>query len=220
MLAKYALVLACVAACDRVLELEEVPTLDGHVNDTTLSLGRRPGGWGDKNLSDEGSLDWVHWALGAKASAINRKAGVAPLVTDVMRVRGSLVGMSTSTLGTMSWTDGEPTQMASGSQDYLQLESSVASGDGFELQISAGEPRTAILYAGSFCVTSTLEATLGDKVAMATAGEDLAGTAYAIDFASATGGVLTLRFTVSSNPCTTGDTGELWLVAVTVAPSQ
>jgi len=120
----------------------------------------------------------------------------------------------------MSWTDGAPTQMATNSTEFLQLESALPSGDGFELQVSAGEPRTAIMYAGSYCVTSTLEATLGDKVVMATAGEDLAGTAYAIDFTSSAGGMLTLRFTVTANPCTTADTGELWLVAVTLAPSS
>jgi len=220
MWSRLALALVCLAACNRVFGLDEVQPPDASANDTRLGVSRRPGGWLPTSLSDEGSLDWVHWALGAEPAALNRKAGVTPLITDVLRVRGTLVAGSATGLGAMSWTDGTPTQMATGSKDFLQLESALASGDGFELEVRAGERRVATVYAGSFCVDSKLEARLGDLTEVVTSGEDLLGTTYTIDFASAAGGTLTLGFAVESNACTTGDLGELWLVGVTVAPAQ
>src|ERR1043165_8251522 len=39
------------------------------------------------NLTQQGSLDWVHWGLFNEAS-VDRKAGVAPLIGDVEAVEG------------------------------------------------------------------------------------------------------------------------------------
>lgn len=145
---------------------------------------------------------------------------MAPLISDVMDVRGTLEGSSVSALGGLSWTDGSPTQSASDSTDLLDLESARASGDGFKLQVgAASEPRTATLYVGSFCVDVKLEVRLGALVESALSSEQTQGETYTIEVAAASSGVVDLGFAIEDNRCTTGDTGELWLVAATVASS-
>src|ERR1043165_8562513 len=86
------------------------------------------------NLTQQGSLDWVHWGLFNEAS-VDRKAGVAPLIGDVEAVEGqggfTFIYQYSDNFNGYSWNDGTPDMAVTNSTTGIWAYSTPADGSGF-----------------------------------------------------------------------------------------
>lgn len=125
----------------------------------------------EADLTLTGKLDWVHWGLGAD-HAIDRKASVAPLISDFsivsMNVASNPMSFATSywlddpSSGTCSWSDGNPTISATNTYSrVLAYSYPTLGGCGFKLTLPADTTtRTLTLYVGTISSLGELRATL------------------------------------------------------------
>jgi hypothetical protein len=202
-----------------------------HIGHTSAGLSgrglvgsRMAGGWGTANLSVEGTLDWAHWGLTAMSS-FNHKGAVAQQLSNFTRFGTASTLQLDCCADTFSWTDGTPTVNASNVIGGVYVKTPNVSGDGFELSIPADTTtKTLKLYTGYWCARAKLQAFLSDGSAptFVDTSADLTNAAdssiYTIDFSAASANqTLTVDYTMDLNHCTTGDTGEVWLFAATLA---
>ena len=193
---------------------------------TAGSLGgsRTAGGWGNKNLTTEGTLDWAHWGL-TDAQSFNYKAGVSSQIGNFTHLGAAAVQRLDCCTDTFSWTDGTPTASATSVIGGVYVHTKTVSGDGFELTVGADTTsRTLELYTGYSCVRAKLEATLSDGSAppwvdtSADLGKGKGTSVYRIDFSAASSGqTLDVKYTIDLNHCTKGRGGQVWLLAATLA---
>jgi len=107
------------------------------------------------NLTSEGKLDWLHAGL-ATASDVNRKAGVAPLLTLTTTGVGGQYG---NYQPTYTWSDGTPTMSASTKSGIYM--NGVGNGVTLTLPASA-TTRTVNVYVTAFNAHPMLTAHLSD----------------------------------------------------------
>ena len=119
------------------------------------------------NLSDEGTLDWVHWGFlypihGTQTAFINRKANVIPQLIPNYTVIGNAddVAPFTDNLAGFSWTNGVPITNAANSTTGIY---NSGLNEGFRLTLPADTTwRRVKVYFGAYAAQTKLEATLSD----------------------------------------------------------
>ena len=154
-----------------------------------------------ENLSAAGWADWVDWGL--PPATLNRKSGLAPLISDLTLLGAPPDKFSSDPNWTkMSWSDGTPTASKTNFSGGLYF---VGIGNGYELNVLADTTqRTLKLYVGGYNSMSELTATLSDGSAapyVATFGAT--GAVYrelvTLTFNAASNGqLLTVRHTMKS----------------------
>ncbi|HSQ67924.1 MAG TPA: hypothetical protein VLM85_32160 [Polyangiaceae bacterium] len=192
----------------------------------TLTGSRSGAAWSAKNLSTEGTTDWAHWGL-TGVTSFNHKAGITQQISNFTRLGTASTLWLDCCAGTFSWTGGTPTTSASNVIGGVYVDTPSVSGDGFQITVPADTTRKTLnLYTGYWCARAKLQATLSDGSAPAyvdTSADltDAWGTSvYTVNFnAAASAQVLTVNYTIDLNHCTSGDTGEVWLLAATLAGS-
>ena len=108
------------------------------------------------NLTTEGNIDWVHWG----DTALNRKAGVAPRISNYSIVGAGTVTPFGDDLRTLSWTDGAPTASDPGNNNGLYIS---GVGQGFSFTAPADTlQRTLVVHVGGYESGGTLTAHLSD----------------------------------------------------------
>jgi hypothetical protein len=107
----------------------------------------------------------------------------------------------------------------------IYIDTPSVAGDMWELDIQASQtPRTLRLYLGGFCADLQLEATLSDGSAppfvndVQIIADGKVVSLYTLTYQAATAdAMLHVSYSMTQNHCTTGDVGELWLVAAALS---
>src|SRR5688572_5653946 len=165
------------------------------------------------NLSEVGSVDWVHWGLHT-ATSLNRKSGVAPrignfrAVTDSENTNAFAVAYQfADNYNGYSWIDGTPEPRVTNTTTGVWCYGIPAIGTGFEFFVPADTtPRTLKVYVGAFAARGRFEATLSDASVAAYVDNSLvnqtgtgngpSGT-YTLNYSAASSGeTLRIRWTV------------------------
>jgi hypothetical protein len=192
-----------------------------------LVVTRLAGGWPATDLTQSGTLDWAHWGL-TSTTDFNHKEGVAQAISNFTLLGGGTLAQGTVTLlGPFSWTDGTPVVNASDVTTDFFIDTAEPSGSGFELQVAATtDARRLRIYSGNWCIRLRFAASLDDasapdQVDLSWDNPNSAAVVsiYQVDFEAAGPTSLTIDMTVDQNYCTTGDVGEVWLLAATLSPA-
>jgi hypothetical protein len=161
------------------------------------------GGAFSHNLTDVGTLDWMHFGLGS-GSAVNRKRAVPALIS--MSILGNdSPGHYDDRPILHSWTDGTPTRNATDAPDGIVVGDVV--GRGFEIR-APGSPdrrRTLKVFVGAWGARAKLTAELSDGSAPAYSDRSLSvqnpggDLVYSIAFQpSSAGQSLVVRWTLDT----------------------
>jgi hypothetical protein len=156
---------------------------------------------GTVDLTTAGTLDWGHWGASGPLS-FDHKAGVTQQISNFTKIGSGGLSWFLDCPTGFSWTDGTPTQSASGTLTGINTSGSV--GNGFEINVPAGTNlRTLKLYVGVWYTQGKLEAALSDGSAPAYVDTSLNknnGSSfglYTINFKAASNGQnLKIRFTI------------------------
>ena len=109
------------------------------------------------DLTEEGTLDWVHWGLYTDSS-LDRKAGVTPQIPDFTPIEVNGPFQYADNYNGYSWSDGFPTRHAENTPSGVWM---YGNANGFELQFPADTTqKTLKLYVGTFGASGTFTATL------------------------------------------------------------
>lgn len=192
----------------------------------SVAIVRQQGGWGPIDLTAEGRLDWMHLGLGG-VNAVNRKASLGQLLGNVTQVGGGTLVFTDKQdpqLDT-SWSDGSPVTSAGPVTTTFMIDTANLSGDGFAFRAAATTtPRTLRVYAGVWCARIRLAAKLVDESAPGQVDTtwDFPFSSYelgqySVSYQAASDTTLELTLTIDLNHCVTGDVGEVWLSALTLA---
>jgi len=165
------------------------------------------------NLSEVGSVDWVHWGLHT-ATSLNRKSSVTPrignftVLTDIANTNAFAVAYQFSdNYNGYSWIDGTPEASVTNTTTGVWCYGIPTIGTGFEFFVPADTtPRTLKVYVGAFAARGRFEATLSDGSAPAYGDSSLvnqtgtgngpSGT-YTLNYSAASSGqTLRIRWTV------------------------
>ena len=150
------------------------------------------------NLSADGRIDWVHWALATKNS-VNRRASVTPMISDITTIGSGQAQRYANNFSGFSWTNGTPTASAINTHTGLYMS---GLSNGFRITVPA-DTRTKRLQvcAGVYGARSRFEATLSDNSAAPFINNALVRTfsddyaVYTVDFAAGTSNqTLTVRY--------------------------
>jgi len=180
------------------------------------------GAWANVDLTVEGTIDWIHFGL-ATTGTVNRKAGGSGAISNFTHINGGLISAQFGAGSFVSWSDGTPTASATTVPDCEIIDTSNPSGDAFRITIAASTTKqTARFYIGNWCLRTRIEAEMddGSAKAMTDTSWELQTPVgetgqYILDMQAAEPGrSVIFTFTVDQNFCTTGDLGELWLMAV------
>jgi hypothetical protein len=165
------------------------------------------------NLSEVGSVDWVHWGL-RTATSLNRKSGVTPRIGNFNVVADSansnafaIAYQFADNYNGYSWIDGTPEPRVTNTTTGVWCYGIPAIGTGFEFFVPADTTlRTLKVYVGAFAARGQFEATLSDGSAPAYGDSSLvnqtgtgngpSGT-YTLNYSAASSGqTLRIRWTV------------------------
>ncbi len=165
------------------------------------------------NLSEVGSVDWVHWGLHT-ATSLNRKSGVTPRIGNFSVVMDSansnafaVAYQFADNYNGYSWIDGTPEPRVTNTTTGVWCYGIPAIGTGFEFFVPADTtPRTLKVYVGAFAARGHFEAALSDGSAPAYVDSSLvnqtgtgngpSGT-YTLNYSAASSGqTLRIRWTV------------------------
>jgi len=190
--------------------VEAMPnSLSGSTN-TALSL---------VNLTNEGTLDWVHWGLNS-AGDMNRKAGVTKQISNLVTINGGSLPRGTNNTTRYSWSDGSPTVSIINTNTAVRA---YGERKGFSFNVPADtSQRTLTVYLGAKNVSARLEAYLSDNPTQiyTTQIERLSGVtsqAVTLDFSADTPGqTLIVRYVLENKP---GSTGWISIEAATLKDS-
>jgi hypothetical protein len=161
------------------------------------------------DLTAEGKSDWVHWGLFTDSS-LNRKAGVAPSITDFLLqtpAGGSAwVYQYADNFNGYTWTDGFPEVSTTNTPTGVWAYGMPKLGSGFTFAVPADTtPSTLKVYVGVFAGGGRFETWLSDNSAPSYTDTTLAnrtngpGGVYAIEFsADLPGQWLMVRWTLAS----------------------
>ncbi len=165
------------------------------------------------NLSEVGSVDWVHWGLHT-ATSLNRKSGVEPRIGNFSVVMDSansnafaVAYQFADNYNGYSWIDGTPETRVTNTTTGVWCYGIPIIDTGFEFFVTADTtPRTLKVYVGAFAARGQFEATLSDGSAPAYLDNSLAnmtGTGngpsgiYTLNYsAGSSGQTLRIRWTV------------------------
>ena len=180
------------------------------------SFSRLPAG-ANVQLTAEGSLDWVHWGLSAPVD-VNRKAGIAPLISEMTVVGDSIVQSFDDNATGYTWTDGDPTPEADNATAGIYV---IGLDSGFEFTVPAdANARTLKVYVGAYNAGMRFEAELSDQSAPTYVEtgfrnvEDGPNAVFILNYAAGSAGQrLRVRFTVAEF---IGDFGNVTLQAATL----
>ena len=150
------------------------------------------------NLSAEGRIDWVHWALATKNS-VNRRAGVNEMIPDVTIIGSGQSQRYANNFSGFSWTNGTPTATVVGTHTGLFM---AGLSNGFRITVPADTRIKRLnVYAGVYGARGRFEATLSDNSAAPFINNALVRTfsdgygIYSVDFAAGTNNqTLTVRY--------------------------
>ena len=156
---------------------------------------------GSVNLTNEGTIDWVHWGRNG-ANNVNRKLGVTPKITNFTWLGNGAHNWFNDSPTTFSWSDGTPVLNVTNTPTGINTNGAV--GNGFEITIPADTSmRTLKIYNGVWFTQGKLEVTLSDASAPAyvdTSQNNNGGATrsmYTIQFkAGSNGQTLKVRFTI------------------------
>jgi hypothetical protein len=204
-------------------EIGDASVADAVVDSSNVSIARIAGGWGSIDLSMLGVTDWAHWGLNG-VGGFNHKLSGNFVISDFKQIgTATLKNLSaTQLIDPLSWSNGAPVSTANMVTTVQYIDTDQSSGDGFEVNIRADMSKQRLtLFVGTWCVRAHLTAKLDEVngVQVVDAPWDVARASseisrYQVDFQSASvNRTLTVSFVVDFNYCTTGDLGELWLVA-------
>lgn len=120
----------------------------------------------DVNLTEIGTIDWVHWGLFTETS-LNRKAGVVPRIGDFSPVYDeagyAFVFQFADNFNTYSWSDGTPEAMVAETPTGVWAYGTPQIGSGFRFSIPAdSQPRTLKVYVGAYAARGQFQAVLSD----------------------------------------------------------
>lgn len=128
-----------------------------HAADSVLDA-KRSSATGPVNLTDEGTLDWVHWGLIEADNMVNRKKTSRPLISDLKKFGHREIHTYVPTVH-YSWTDGQPTAEAKTRRAVFVY----APTNGFELVFPADiRLREVKAYCGLWLMDARLDVKLGD----------------------------------------------------------
>jgi hypothetical protein len=149
------------------------------------------------NLTLEGTTDWVHWG----DTALNRKSGVTPKISNYAIVGSGTVSNYNSDVRALSWSDGTPLAASAGNTKGLYID---YSGHGFTFTVPADAgTRTLTLHVGGWQSGGTLTAHLSDGSA----------PDY-VDTAATAGGSYDRNYTLTYNAAAAGQTLKIsWVMA-------
>jgi len=171
----------------------------------------------DVNLTEEGTLDWVHWGLYTDSS-LDRKAGVTPQIPDFTPIKIGGPFQYADNYNGYSWSDGVPTQRATNTPTGVWM---YGKASGFELRFATDTtPKTLKLYVGTFGAVGTFTATLsGSSLSYADSSisndQNGPGGVYTLEVAGDTPGqMLDIKYVVDR---TFDSTGNVTLQAATLS---
>lgn len=163
------------------------------------------------NLSEAGSVDWVHWGLHTVTS-LNRKSGVTPRIGNfsVLVASGDTNAFASAyqyadNYNGYSWIDGTPETRVTNTTTGVWCYGIPNIGTGFEFSVPADTTlRTLKVYVGAFAARGRFEATLSDGSAPAYVNTSLVNQigngpsgAFTINYAAASSGqTLRIRWTL------------------------
>ncbi|HEX8723264.1 MAG TPA: Ig-like domain-containing protein [Pyrinomonadaceae bacterium] len=155
---------------------------------------------GTVNLTAKGSLDWVHWGMGAPR-AVNRKANVSQQISDFTVIGAVSPAWNSINQRAYSWTEGTPTPSVTSTATAAVMPTGV--GNGFEFTVPADTNlRTLKVFVGVWDAKAKLEAFLSDGSAPAYADSSLdnrtarSQAVYTVAFRAASAGqTLRVRYT-------------------------
>jgi len=128
-----------------------------HAADAVLT-GQRADATSSVNLTEEGTLDWVHWGLIGGVNIVNRKKTNHPLVSDLKKFGNRGIHTYVPTVYYL-WTDGEPTIEAKTRRAIFVY----GPANGFELSFPADTKlRELKVYCGLWLMDAQLDVKLGD----------------------------------------------------------
>ena len=165
------------------------------------------------DLSEVGSVDWVHWGL-YTVTSLNRKSSVTPRIGNFTVVTDSANSNAfanayqfADNYNGYSWIDGTQEPRVTNTTTGVWCYGIPAIGTGFEFFVPADTtPRTLKVYVGAFAARGRFEATLSDGSAPAYVDSSLvnqtgtgngpSGT-YTLNYSAASSGqTLRIRWTV------------------------
>jgi hypothetical protein len=150
------------------------------------------------NLSNEGTLDWAHWAFQSK-NTVNRRAGVSSMIGDLSSFGDNHEQRYTDNFTAFSWINGTPDASVSATKTGLYLS---GLSNGFQLTVRADQQANRLkIYAGLYGSRSRFEASLSDFSAPPYVNNSLVRSfangyaVYTVDFAAGSSNqTLTVRY--------------------------
>ncbi|HEY0708386.1 MAG TPA: hypothetical protein VGG33_16385 [Polyangia bacterium] len=130
------------------------------------------------NLTNAGTLDWVHTGLGS-GPTVNRKRGVSPALIAVTFLTSEFHSRYNDRPVAFTWSDGMPTMSQNETRDGSNIGPGAQSG--FELNVTGNvnKLRTLTLYVGAWNATAQLRVAWTGPSAPAEVMTDAAFTAGA-----------------------------------------
>lgn len=159
-----------------------------------LTVAREPVP-GTVDLSQEGSLDWVHWGL-TGPSDVNRKPDGAPAIAEL----GGRRGRYDNNPEVFRWSAGRPTDSVDATPTGVYT---CGAGASFTLSVPAGPTtRTLRYYAGVWKARGRLDVSLSPSGEQATAWSEnqqaITTNRFTIRFRAPDGGRLLVRWTADA----------------------
>jgi hypothetical protein len=114
------------------------------------------------NLTNEGKIDWMHWGLGADASAVNRKRNVTAILSG-KKFGGTPLGHYMNRPVAVTWSDGMPSLRATDATDGIVVADVTNAGFEWKALGNAARPRTMKIRVGGWQATAKLTATVGSR---------------------------------------------------------
>ncbi len=110
------------------------------------------------NLTNEGTVDWIHWGSGLPG--VNRKASGGSMISSYTSVGTGKPTVLISDPRSMAWSDGTPTASASANKGGVDV---AGTGSGFSFTVPASSTqRTLTIYVGGGNAGGQLSALLSD----------------------------------------------------------
>jgi hypothetical protein len=114
------------------------------------------------NLTAEGTSDWIHWGDGTPGT-LNRKSGVTAQISNYTEIGTNPVLTYNNDARLMSWTDGNPTTVATNNPDGLYIHNAP---NGYSFTAPADQTiRVLVVHVGGYFSGGTLTAHLSDASA-------------------------------------------------------
>ena len=118
---------------------------------------------GTVSLPNVGTTDWVHLGRNAVATAVNRKAGITPIIGPVTPLPGTTPFAGNNAFTDYSWFNGTPVAADGIERNGLRV---LADTRGYTFSVPAGiSTRTVKVYLGARNAFATLTASLSDASA-------------------------------------------------------